>query len=246
MHSTHSAIILVAGRGSRLKELTEIRPKCLLEVGGQSFLGRSLDALSKNGISKVTLVVGYHAEQIRRAFGDTYHDMSIEYVMNENYAETNTAYSLWLARAQLTARTLLMEGDILFEEDVLSGILNKFDGKSVWAAVPVTPNRSEGILLSCNRSRHVSGLKLVRSAQDRGLGLNYKCAGIQLLENKVAQNLALRLDDTIANGEVKKYADLVLGEMLPGISMHLYVLDDMQWAEVDSPDDYLDAQKMFS
>ena len=246
MYRDNRVIMLLAGRGRRLGNLTESRPKCLLEMGGISLLERSLRTLSESGISKAVLVVGYRAEQIRRVVGNQYSGIKIEYVVNHRYAETNTAYSLWLAREFLSTPTLILEGDIIFDEKVLSHILRCSSGQSTWAAVPVTPQRNEGILLSCNGTGHVSGLKLVRRPQDSGTELQFKCAGIQRLTAGAAQALAMKLDETIQRGEVRKYADLVLAENFDEYPMILCSLDGMLWAEIDDVADYQSAQQLFA
>ena len=246
MCSANQAILLIAGRGHRLGNLTENRPKCLVEICGISFLERSLNILSKYGVSKAILVVGFQAEQIQHRIGNRYEELEIEYVINPRYAETNTAYSLWLARDYLSSPSLIIEGDILFDEEILTHFFSCAGGKSTWAAVPVTPQRNEGIFLSRNGTGHVSGVKIVRQPQDRKSEFQFKCAGIQFLSADAAQSLALKLDDTIQKGEVRKYADLVLGEIFDKHPMILCSLDGMKWAEVDDLDDYQYAKQLFS
>ncbi len=240
------AVLLIAGYGRRMGNLTESAPKCLLKIGNLSFLERSLNILSKHDIKKIVLVVGYRAEQVQDVIGDRYEGMGIKYIINPRYAETNTAYSLWLARDYLLSVSLILEGDIIFEEQILAHILSCSEGKSVWATVPVTSQRGEGILLSRNETGYVSGVKLVRNPRNRSNEFQFKCAGIQLLTASIAQTFALKLDETIRKGEVQKYADLVLGEILENHSMVLCSLAGMRWAEVDNPNDYQSAQQLFS
>lgn len=119
-------------------------------------------------------------------------------------------------------------------------------GKSAWAAVPITHQNNEGILLSRNGTGQVTGLELVRHPQNGDTELQFKCAGIQLLSSGAARALALKLDEKIQKGEVRKYADLVLGEIIDQHRMVLCSLNGMQWAEVDDLDDYQYAKQLFS
>jgi len=89
-------------------------------------------------------------------------------------------------------------------------------------------------------------LKLVRQPQDRDTKLQFKCAGIQLLSSGAAWVLASKLDDTIQKGEVRKYADLVLGEIFDKHPMVLCSLGGMRWADLDDLDDYQKAKQLFS
>jgi choline kinase len=102
------AIILAAGVGSRLRPLTDDRPKCLLEVGGRTLVDHQLGALRRYGITDVIVVVGYCGDKIRRHLGD-----SVRYLENERYERTNSLYSLWLARQELVSGALILNSDVL-------------------------------------------------------------------------------------------------------------------------------------
>jgi choline kinase len=102
------AIILAAGVGSRLRPLTNDRPKCLLEVGGRSLIERQMDTLHRYGITDLTVVVGYRGDQVRRHLGGR-----VRYLDNERYECTNSLYSLWLARGELVPGTLILNSDVL-------------------------------------------------------------------------------------------------------------------------------------
>ena len=122
------AIILAAGMGRRLGELTDDNTKCMLEVNGTRLIHRTLDNLTEVGIKRVVLVVGYKAENVKRLIGDRYKDIDIVYVENKIYDKTNNIYSLFLAREYLLERdSLLLESDLIFESSVLRKIVeNKY------------------------------------------------------------------------------------------------------------------------
>ena len=87
------AIILAAGKGSRLEPVSGESVKCLVELGGMTLIGRQFSYLRACGITQIAVVVGFQAERIRRICGP-----NVEYVENPIFAETNSLYSLWLAR----------------------------------------------------------------------------------------------------------------------------------------------------
>ena len=112
--------------GRRLGELTNDNTKCMLEVNGTRLINRTLDALSDIGISRVVLVVGYKAENVKRWLGDRYKDIDIVYVENSVYDKTNNIYSLFLAKEHLVEDdTLLLESDLIFEPSVLRRIVEE-------------------------------------------------------------------------------------------------------------------------
>lgn len=119
------AIILAAGMGRRLGELTRNQTKCMVEVGGIRLIDRLLTQLSHLPLTRVVIVVGYQAEGLRQHIGDRYPDLNIEYVENELYDRTNNIYSLALAREQLVEDdTLLIESDLILDERLFSLLLN--------------------------------------------------------------------------------------------------------------------------
>jgi len=106
--SVTRAIILAAGVGSRLRPLTDELPKCLLEVGGRTIIDHQIAALGRDGITDVTVVVGYCGDRIRRHL-----DSRVRFVDNERYKCTNSLYSLWLAREELLSGALILNSDVL-------------------------------------------------------------------------------------------------------------------------------------
>src|SRR5256885_17079981 len=87
------AIILAAGKGSRLEPVSGESVKCLVELGGMTLIERQFKYLRDCGINQIAVVVGYESERIQRICGP-----EVEYVENPIFAETNSLYSLWLAR----------------------------------------------------------------------------------------------------------------------------------------------------
>lgn len=120
------AIILAAGMGRRLGELTNDNTKCMLEVNGTRLINRTLDAIAAVGIKRAILVVGYKAENVKKWVGQSYNGIEIVYVENPIYDQTNNIYSLFLAKEHLlNDDTILLESDLIFEPCVLSRIIDE-------------------------------------------------------------------------------------------------------------------------
>jgi L-glutamine-phosphate cytidylyltransferase len=111
------ALILAAGQGTRLRPLTDDRPKCLVELRGTSLLERQAAVLRRGGVEDITVVSGYRADQIRsRGFATR---------INPRYAETNMVATLFCAIDLMDDRQdlLICYGDIVYEPRVLSALL---------------------------------------------------------------------------------------------------------------------------
>ena len=117
------AIILAAGMGTRLRPITNSLPKCLVPVNSKPILEHQLDALAMAGIRDVVLVVGHLAQLLSDKYGASYGGLNIQYVENRLYDQTNNIYSLWLARHHLNSQVLLLEGDLVFEPELLQRLI---------------------------------------------------------------------------------------------------------------------------
>ena len=118
------AVILAAGMGRRLGELTGDNTKCMLEVNGVKLIDRTLECLAAHNISRIVLVVGYKRENVKAYLGNHYKGIEIVYVDNPIYDKTNNIYSLYLAKDFLMAEdTLLLESDLIYEPSVVTRIV---------------------------------------------------------------------------------------------------------------------------
>lgn len=118
------AIILAAGMGKRLGDLTKENTKCMVKVNGVRLIDRLLNQLSTLPLSRIILVIGYQGERLKQHVGCKAGQTPIEYVVNPIYDRTNNIYSLYLAKDKLQEDdTLLIESDLIFEDTLFNQIL---------------------------------------------------------------------------------------------------------------------------
>ncbi len=119
------AIILAAGMGKRLKELTQNNTKCMVRVNGETLIERMLKQIDKKGLSKVVIVVGYEGQKLVDYVSTLGIKTPVEFVNNPIYDKTNNIYSLSLASDYLCQEdTLLFESDLIFEDSVIDALLD--------------------------------------------------------------------------------------------------------------------------
>ena len=119
------AVILAAGMGKRLKELTKDSTKCMIRVNGVTLIERMLMQLDSLRLDKIVIVTGYHAEELIDFIRAINIATQIEYINNPIYDKTNNIYSLYLARHHLlNDDTLLLESDLIFEDSALHALIN--------------------------------------------------------------------------------------------------------------------------
>ena len=118
------AIILAAGMGKRLKELTQNNTKCMVKVNGVALIDRMLHQIEKKQMSRIIIVIGYEGEKLKDYIATLGIKTPIIYITNSIYDKTNNIYSLALAKEWLIKDdTVLFESDIIFEDSVLDALL---------------------------------------------------------------------------------------------------------------------------
>jgi choline kinase len=116
------AIVLSAGQGSRLLPVTATIPKCLIEIGGQTVLERQLAALAEAGLKRALVVTGYRHEQVAEALRRP-QPLAVEARFNPFWAVASSIGSVWTARDRLRGPFCLLNGDTLFDPEILSAAL---------------------------------------------------------------------------------------------------------------------------
>ena len=245
------AVILAAGVASRLRPLTDERPKCLLEVGGRTLLQRTFDALMAAGIRDYVVVTGYRGEMIREFLTDHYDIMPVSFlpsedratvcfVNNPDYATTNNSYSLWLTRPYVSGMDfLLLDSDILFDPKVVEKVL-----------------QAEGNVLALNR--HELGeeeIKVITDEEGKVTELSKTCSiekaiGESIGIEKIMADYSMALFQELKlmiNGEkqVDVFYERAFERLIPQ-GHHFGVVDTTEYfsIELDTVDDFQNAQKL--
>ena len=118
------AIILAAGMGKRLKELTHDNTKCMVQVCGETLIERMLRQQDRLNLERIVIVVGYQGRRLIDFVSSLDIKTPIEFIENPIYDKTNNIYSLSLAKERLLEDdTLLFESDIIFEDSVLDALV---------------------------------------------------------------------------------------------------------------------------
>lgn len=112
------AIILAAGRGTRISRMIEMVPKSVLPIDGVPLLRHTVLLLQSREI-EVTVCVGYQ----KTALFEALNGLEVQYIENPFYELTNSIASMWFAKDALSGELLILNGDVYFSEEILSLIL---------------------------------------------------------------------------------------------------------------------------
>jgi choline kinase len=118
------AVILNSGTGSRMRELTRGRPKCLVEISrGETILSRQIEQIRNCGIKDFVITTGPFEGMIEEYVSGSFPDVAVSYVHNPHYMSTNYIFSMHLAGDLLRDDVLLLHGDIVTTEGVIRTIV---------------------------------------------------------------------------------------------------------------------------
>lgn len=148
------AIILAAGMGKRLKDLTKNNTKCMVQVNGVTLIDRMLHQIDKQDLSRIVIVVGYEGKKLINYISTLAIKTPITFVNNPIYDKTNNIYSLALAKSYLCEDdTLLFESDLIFEDAVVEALLN--DSRDTLALVDKYESWMDGTCVKLNEDDEI-------------------------------------------------------------------------------------------
>lgn len=243
------AIILAAGLGSRLRPLTDLCPKPLVEVNGTPILHNALRNLEAVGVEEVTIVVGYRKDAIQYACGRRFGGLRIKYIESSVFDCTGSAYSLWLARDVLLAGTcFVLEGDVFFEQDALSHLMASQAPDA--AAVAPFDELMEGSAVLLSDNGFISSFRMNQSASDvvaDGPKLFKTMNLLRFSAPTLRQTIVPALGDIVTSGAIRSYTEELLAYLIErrGLQLAATRCDDLRWYEIDSTEDLRIAELIF-
>ncbi|HEX4230547.1 MAG TPA: aminotransferase class I/II-fold pyridoxal phosphate-dependent enzyme [Bryobacteraceae bacterium] len=241
------AIILAAGFGKRMRPLTDSIHKTMLMVGGRTVIQWIVDSLLENGISELVVVTGYRADELKRYLSDAYPDLSIRYVHNARYAETNNISSMALAlnSIDLDSDILLIECDLIFEPAVIAKLL-RADGRNV-ALVDHYRSGMDGTVVDVADGRIIDVIVPQRQGPGFVFAGKYKTLNIYRFSRDFCRGPFKKMLDYYTAINENAYYEIVLGVIiyLQQEAIHAEILDVERWAEIDDPNDIAVARYVF-
>lgn len=235
------AVILAAGIASRLRPLTDTKPKCLLQVGERCLLQRTFDALIQNGIHDFVVVTGYRHTQIEDFLNAHYAEQNIVFIYNEVFEKTNNIYSLWLARPEVDGKDfLLLDSDILFDPKIITRLLNADDENVL--ALNNHPLGEEEIKVIVDEQGKVKEISKVCSIPD-AIG---ESVGIERMGADYSKALFVELQQMIENEGLNNVFYELAFERLISQGQTFGVMDvtDLFSVELDTVEDFQQAKAL--
>jgi choline kinase len=232
------AIILSAGKGTRLMPLTAERPKCLIDLSGKSLLEWQLDALQGAGIADIAIVTGFRDDLVDQVAAGR---SGVRTLYNPFYHVADNLGSVWMVRSEFDTDTLLLNGDTLVSSRVLTRVLAAETG-----AIAVTVDEKDGydsddmkVLRDGDRLLRI-GKALAEGGYDgESIGLlAFRGDGGRLFADEVDR--MMRKPDGTRRWYLRAIDELALaGADVRAVSIH-----GEEWQEVDFPADVVKAKAL--
>lgn len=227
------AMVLAAGEGTRLKPLTDQLPKPLMMVGGKPLLTHTLEALKEAGVDRVTILVGFQGESIRKHYlhGKKL-GLKIDYL--EQKERKGTAHAIGMAQGHFHEPFFCMAGDVMASANDLKTMLevHQREGISVMATAAVVNPSAYGVV----RVKNGRMVEIVEKPQ-KPVG-NQINASIYLLDPSIFQYISRT--ECSKRGEYEITDSLTLMSQDVGVAVHELVDD---WIDIGNPWDLLDANE---
>lgn len=224
-----NAIILAAGKGNRLGPICSDNPKCLVDIDGVSLIERQIRALRELGIHDITAVVGFGADRVRHRCGS-----ELNYIENPQHAQTNSLYSMWLARHLLSDGFIVLNADVLFHTQLLIDLLaTPHEDALLVSYGPISLPGDEEMKVKVR-----NGLIVDISKDMNPLEADGENVGILKFGSAGARVLIDRMDLLLNNGNLRAWLPRALLEFSKVRKLHALSTRDYPWIEIDFPEDY--------
>lgn len=242
------AIILAAGMGKRLKDLTRDNTKCMVKVNGVSLIDRVLHQLEKFHLSRIVIVVGYEGEKLKDFISSFEIETPVCYVENPIYYKTNNIYSLMLAKDYLLKEdTILLESDIIFEDAVIKNLLD--DPRDTLALVDKYESWMSGTCIKIGEDDSIEDFVPGKKFVFSDISEYYKTVNIYKFSREFSENYYVPFLDAyskaLGNNEYYEQVLRVI-TMLDEPVIKAKKLNGEMWYEIDDIQDLDIASSMFS
>ncbi len=223
-----TAIILAAGVGRRFGSALADRPKALLEVAGETLLGRLIRQLRGAGIEEIVVVVGFGGHHVEALFE---RDADVTILHNPDFTR-GAILSLFTARGYLDRSVLVMDADV-FGPDEMIGRLVSSRHASCFLLDPRSEATGEEQMLMVQGERVRDIARLPRGSYDR-LG---ESVGFLKVAAEAAPRLRELLAERVEAGDVDLEHEEVYPKFLSEVEVGFELVDDLSWTEIDFPED---------
>ena len=236
----YKAVVLTAGVGSRINEITKTIPKSMIRINSKYIFEYILENLHKAKIKEVIFVVGYKANILKPKLKKKCEELGIKLkiVTSKKYKTTNTMYSLWLARNYLKSEFVFLHGDLIFSFKMLNKFI-KFSHKNSILVDPREPKDWDDamkIISNKNFLKYMS--KSISLNEMDGVAI-----GMYKFNKQGSKILFKTIGKLVKDGNTKNWVSEALNIMSKHVKINIQT-SKYVWVDVDNLVDLKSANKI--
>ncbi len=233
-----TAVLLAAGMGTRLHVGVDPQPKCLTAFDSNTILGKLLEELVSLGFQRLVIVTGFQQEKIRSFVEANDFPIAIEYVYNEDYANSNNIVSLWCARDLINEPFMLIESDLVFAPGMLKPFLQPDR-----MAISELRQWMNGTTVSLAENNAVGKMHVAVPIYGDS---HFKTVNVYSLSIESWLCSKRKLEQLLELGKTDIYYEQVFALLIDSqeIAMEAVLFDADQWYEIDTQQDLLLASNL--
>lgn len=242
------AIILAAGMGKRLKELTRDNTKCMVKVHNQTLIERMIMQLNELNLSKIIIVIGYKGYKVKELIGDKIGNTPIVYIENQVYDKTNNIYSLYLAKDYLVEEeTILLESDLIFSSTILKRLVS--DVNPNVAVVAKYQSWMDGTVVTLDEDNNILNFISKKAFEFSHKDSYYKTVNIYKFSKEFSRNKYVPFLEAyckaLGNNEYYEQVLKVIS-LLNKPDLKALKVEREKWYEIDDQQDLNNAEALFA
>ena len=238
------AIILAAGVGSRIRPMTDNCPKSLLHIGETTILERMLSHIQSCGIKDVIFVLGYRQEQIKELVNTKFPELNVYFVTNNHYADTNTGFSLLLAKELANDSAFIkFDADVVFDKAILSKLIACDYANCLCIDKNIHLDAEEIKVIINDQNKVLQASKTVDPKEAAGESI-----GIEKIDSATANILFSELETMMDDKKNHQdYYESAYNKLIEkNVPFHALDISGLKWIEIDTKDDFIRAEKIFN
>jgi len=236
LSSNLQALIVAAGKSTRLYPLTKDMPKCLIEIGGKTIIARNIDALRKNNIGDIVVVTGFGEDKLSAYIGNRG-----RCIYNPFFEVSGILASTWLGLKEIQNDFIFSYSDIIYDEDILKGII-EYPAKCVIGVKKHSISRdSEKVKI---RGKQVTAISKDMSEFEA----DGEFIGIAKFAGSAVKAFRSTVEELARENTFPKYDFINALErlLLKGQKIAPYLVDrNKEWIDIDSLDRLEEAKRYF-
>ncbi len=236
-------VILAAGQGKRLLPLTEDIPKCLLDIGGRRLLERQIDAFVACGVDEIVVITGYGAAQVDEVLEQMRGHLpgvDLKTTFNPFFGVADNLASCWMARRDMDRDFILVNGDNLFQADMVEQVLKAKDAPITVAIAHAQEydNDDMKVMLDGERLTEIGKTLPVDTVDAESIGM-------LLFRNDGPKHYRAALEEAMTEPTgLRQWYLSVINTLAKQISVMTQPVDGIEWCEVDFPADLQQARQL--